>query len=152
MRFVVVGDGPQAYRQRLVEQAHSLGLDKRLVWAASRRDVTQVYNALDICCSASLFGEGFPNVVGEAMACDVPCVVTEVGDSAWVAGDTGIAVAPNDCQALSEAIARLSGLSRQARASLGRQARQRVVENFSSRVMVGHTEDALETLVGDRRR
>jgi len=150
--FVVVGDGSQAYRQRLVDLAISLGLDKRLVWAASRQDVTQVYNALDICCSASLFGEGFPNVVGEAMACGIPCVVTEVGDSAWVAGATGIAAAPNDCNALSEAIAGLSRLSREERSSLGQQARQRVVENFSAELMVRHTENALEALVGDRRR
>jgi glycosyltransferase involved in cell wall biosynthesis len=152
MRFVVVGDGPQAYHQRLVDLGNSLGLDKRLVWAASRREVAQVYNALDICCSASLFGEGFPNVVGEAMACGIPCVVTEVGDSAWVTGDTGIAVAPNDCKALSEAITRLSRLSRQERSTLGQQARQRVVENFSAGLMVRHTEDALEAVVGDRRR
>jgi glycosyltransferase involved in cell wall biosynthesis len=152
MRFVVVGDGPQAYRQRLVDLGNSLGLGKRLVWAASRRDVTPVYNALDICCSASLFGEGFPNVVGEAMACGIPCVVTAIGDSDWVAGNTGIAVAPNDCNALSEAIARLSGLSREERSNLGQQARQRVVENFSAGLMIRRTEDTLEALVGDGRK
>jgi glycosyltransferase involved in cell wall biosynthesis len=151
VRFVVVGDGPKGYRQDLVDLGNSLGLDKRLVWAESRQDVTRVYNALNICCSASLFGEGFPNVVGEAMACGVPCVVTEVGDSAWVAGATGIVVAPNDCSALAEAISRLSRLSREELYALGQQARQRIVENFSAGLMVRGTQDALEALVGDRR-
>jgi glycosyltransferase involved in cell wall biosynthesis len=148
--FAVVGDGPQAYRQRLVGLASSLGLDPCLVWAASRQDVTSLYNALDICCSASIFGEGFPNVVGEAMACGIPCVVTDVGDSAWVVGAAGIVVPPDDCKALSEAIARLSRLSREDRSTLGEQARKRVVENFSTDVMVRSTEDALVALMGNR--
>lgn len=86
------------------------------------------------------------------MACGIPCVVTAIGDSDWVAGNTGIAVAPNDCNALSEAIARLSGLSREERSNLGQQARQRVVENFSAGLMIRRTEDTLEALVGDRRK
>jgi glycosyltransferase involved in cell wall biosynthesis len=150
LRFVVVGDGSQVYRQRLVDLGTELGLDNRLVWAPGRRDVTQVYNALDICCSASLFGEGFPNVVGEAMACGIPCVVTDVGDSAWVAGAGGLTVAPNDCNGLSETLARISRLSKEERSSLAQEARKRVVENFSVELMVKRTEDALEALVEDR--
>ena len=151
LRFAVVGDGAQAYRQDLVNLGGSLGLANRLVWAASRRDVAQVYNALDICCSASLFGEGFPNVVGEAMACGVPCVVTDVGDSAWVAGAGGLTVVPNDCNALSETLARISRLSSEERFALGQQARKRIVENFSVEMMVRRTEEAFEAVVGDRR-
>jgi glycosyltransferase involved in cell wall biosynthesis len=147
LRFVVVGDGPPVYRQQLVDLGSSLGLANRLVWAASRQDVTQVYNALDICCSASLFGEGFPNVVGEAMACGVPCVVTDVGDSAWVAGAGGLTVVPDDCKALSETLARISRLSSEERSALGQQARKRIVENFSTEMMVKRTEDALAALV-----
>jgi glycosyltransferase involved in cell wall biosynthesis len=147
LRFAVVGDGPQEYRQQLADLGSSLGLANRLVWAASRQDVTQVYNALDICCSASLFGEGFSNVVGEAMACGVPCVVTDVGDSAWVAGAGGLTVVPNDCNALSETLARISRLSSEERFALGQQARKRIVENFSVVMMVRRTEDALAALV-----
>jgi glycosyltransferase involved in cell wall biosynthesis len=149
LRFVVVGDGPQAYRHQLMDLAVSLGLDHRLIWAASRQDVTRVYNALDICCSASIYGEGFPNVVGEAMACGVPCVVTTVGDSAWVTGAAGLTVNPNDCGAMAEALAKMCEFSTAERFSLGQQARQRVLDNFSAEWMVRRTEDALAALVGD---
>ena len=147
LRFVAVGDGSPAYRQQLVDIGSSLGLANRLVWAPSRRDVARVYNALDICCSASLFGEGFPNVVGEAMASGIPCVVTDVGDSAWVAGAGGLTVVPNDCDALSETLARISRLTNEERSALGQQARKRIVENFSVEVMVRRTEDALDGLM-----
>jgi glycosyltransferase involved in cell wall biosynthesis len=152
LRFVVVGDGSSAYRSSLMGLASSLGLADRLVWAPSRSDVSRVYNALDICCSASLFGEGFPNVIGEAMACGIPCVVTSVGDSAWVAGANGLVVEPNDCNALSAALARLAGLSVEDRSILGQEARKRIVENFSVERMIRRTEDALAALLGDRRR
>jgi glycosyltransferase involved in cell wall biosynthesis len=133
-----------------VDLASSLGFANRLVWAGSRMDVSRVYNALDICCSASLFGEGFPNVVGEAMACGIPCVVTNVGDSAWVAGGTGRVVAPNDCIALSEGLARMCELSGEERCGLGQQARKRIVENFSVELMVRRTEETLEALLEGR--
>jgi glycosyltransferase involved in cell wall biosynthesis len=152
LHVVVVGDGPQAYRQYMVDLGNALGLGKRLVWAASRRDVACVYNALDICCSASIYGEGFPNVVGEAMACGIPCVVTDVGDSAWVAGPAGKVVIPNDCNSLSSALNKMIELSRSERAILGKNGRQRVADNFSVESMVRNTEDALVALVGNEPR
>src|SRR6202043_3606803 len=53
-----------------------------------RQDMERVTAALDIACSSSAYGEGFPNVIGEAMSCAVPCVVTDVGDSARIVSDT----------------------------------------------------------------
>jgi glycosyltransferase involved in cell wall biosynthesis len=105
LRFVCVGDGPSGYKQELLRQSERLELTKRILWAGARRDMPAVYSALDINVSSS-YGEGFPNVIGEAMACGVSCVVTDVGDSAWIVGDEGEVAPPKDARALEAAIER----------------------------------------------
>ena len=67
-RFVCVGDGSEPRQRELRDLAKNLGLGDRLIWAGPRADIPAVFNALDILCSSSLYGEGFPNVLGEGMA------------------------------------------------------------------------------------
>jgi glycosyltransferase involved in cell wall biosynthesis len=139
IRFVCVGEGPESYKQELIALGRRLGLSDRLVWAGSLKDMPTVYNALDMVCSSS-FGEGFPNVIGEAMACGIPCVVTDVGDSAWIVGDTGVVVPPKNPKALAEGLLRCLN---NEEASL--QARLRIEKNFSLKKMVERTESVLFT-------
>jgi len=145
VKFVCVGDGNAAYREGLESAGERLGLKKDLIWGGTYRDMVVVYNALDICVSSS-FGEGFPNVVGEAMACGVPCVVTDVGDSAWIVGDTGIVVSPKDPEALAQGLEvmldRVSGTG----ALPFRGARKRICSEFDLNRLVKRTSEALETL------
>jgi glycosyltransferase involved in cell wall biosynthesis len=94
-----------------------------------------VYNALDVLVSSSI-GEGFPNVVAEAMACEKPCVVTTVGDSAILVAETGICVSPGNPEALAESLLRMLALPTAERLRLGQKARQRIAENFSLQKMV----------------
>jgi glycosyltransferase involved in cell wall biosynthesis len=96
--------------------------------------------ALDLFVSPSL-QEGFPNVVGEAMACGIPCVVTDVGDSALAVGKTGIVVPPSNPQALAETIFKLIEHP-ETLPSLGQQARQRIKTNFSLPAIVKKYETA----------
>jgi len=103
-RFVCVGPGPAAYRQQMVALAHKLGLDDRLIWAGERTDMYRVYNALDLLVSSSRFGEGLPNAVAEAKATGLPCVVTDVGDSALLVDKSGWVCPPGDSGALARAI------------------------------------------------
>jgi glycosyltransferase involved in cell wall biosynthesis len=128
VRFVCLGGaGPPGYSDTLRELAKTLGIADCVVWAGNRSDIAAALNALDIAtlCSVS---EGFPNTVGEAMACGVPCVVTDVGDAAHLVGDSGYVVAKGDPGALADAWKRL--LDRATRTRLGESARLRIIENF----------------------
>lgn len=137
LRLVCIGDGP--LEEGLKRLCEKLGLVKHVVWAGSCKDMVAAYNALDLACLSSIFGEGFPNVIGEAMSCGVPCTATDVGDTARVVGDTGIIVNPNDVLTLAEAL--LQG--RSLRKTHGANCRQRIQSHFSLKEMVDKTEQEL---------
>jgi glycosyltransferase involved in cell wall biosynthesis len=142
-RFVCVGVGPDAYGAQLRRLAEELGLSDRLIWAGGRTDMPAVYNALDIACSSSTT-EGLPNAIAEAMACGIHCVVTDVGDSRWLVGDTGIVVPPKDPSALAD------GLSRcfhQLRKESAPNPRQRILNELDVQRLVSQTEHALAMVV-----
>jgi glycosyltransferase involved in cell wall biosynthesis len=141
-RFICVGDGPEAYASELHRLAGELAVDRKLIWVNARRDVSAVFNALDITCLSSS-GEGFPNVVAESMACGVPCVVTDVGDAAFIVGVTGEVVPPMDPGALARGLSRLMG---RLGPDLKRAARAAVVERFTEDRLVVSTEVALDRL------
>jgi len=139
-RFICVGGGPESYKKSLVNFANKLGLSNRVLWLGSRKDMPRVYNALDLVSSTSSFGEGFPNVIGEAMACGVPCVVTDVGDSPWIVGKTGVVVPPNNPEALAEGWNKCLNENNEEKFM---QTRLRIEKYFSSRHLVQRTEKVL---------
>jgi glycosyltransferase involved in cell wall biosynthesis len=111
-----------------------------------RTDVPRLVAALDVSVSSSFSGEGFPNVIGEAMAAGVPCVVTDVGDSAQIVGQTGTVVQPRDPGALAGACERLLGMAEAERGDLGLAARRRVVESYDLEEIVRRYEDLYQGL------
>lgn len=143
VRFVCVGGGPADYAEALKQRAAALGLTNQLIWVGARDDMPAVYSALDIASSSSSYGEGFSNSIAEAMACGVPCVVTDVGDSALIVGDTGSVVPPGDYNALATAIGRLIDLPHEERRVLGELCRARVVSEFGIDRLIQRTEEAL---------
>jgi glycosyltransferase involved in cell wall biosynthesis len=142
-RFVCVGGGGAQHAGRLRAQARELGLANHLVWAGPCKDMVAAYSAIDILVSSSR-GEGFPNVVAEAMACGRPCVVTDVGDSAHLVADTGIVVPPGDPAALGDGIARMRQRLERDPDAIARAARARVVDLFSTARLVGNSARVLE--------
>ncbi|MCC6146720.1 MAG: glycosyltransferase [Anaerolineaceae bacterium] len=112
-----------------------------------REDMPRLTAALDIAVSASS-GEAFPNVIGEAMACGVPCVGTAVGDSVTIIGNTGQTVPPHNPRALARAQQEILELSKGERHSLGMAARQRVEENYSLAVMVSRYQQLYRAAAG----
>jgi glycosyltransferase involved in cell wall biosynthesis len=145
VRFVCVGDGAVTYRTELEQLSRELGIDDCVLWAGSHLRISAVMNALDVLCSSSIV-EGFPNVVGEAMACGRPCAVTDVGDSARLVADCGVVVPPGSPEALGAALLSLLELESEGRRVMGQEARKRVEEHFSVSRLVNQTLAVLESL------
>ncbi len=129
--FVLIGVGSQWSNAQLRGWIENAGLKERFHLLGRRDDMPRLSAALDVLALSSSYGEAFPLVVGQAMACGVPCAVTDVGDSADLVGDTGRVVAPRDPQALAQAIGELLALSAGQRKALGERARRRIEERFS---------------------
>ncbi len=144
LHFVGIGDGPESYRMTLRNQAAFLGLANRLTFLPGRDDIESVYPGLDLLISSSAFGEGFSNVLAEAMACCVACVSTQVGDAQLVLGETGTIVPARDPAALAEA-----ALAQLGHPEAGTAARNHIVTLFSVDRLAEATLAALSAPVRD---
>lgn len=142
-RFVCIGGGNERYGNELKLLGRDFGLGDLILWAGVREDMPSVLNALDVLCSSS-HSEGFPNVIGEAMACGVPCVVTDAGDSALIVADLGTVVPPGDPAALAQGLDGMLDLLPKVRRD---DLRRRIEENFTLEKMIGETEKALEEML-----
>lgn len=144
LKFVCVGPDWGGRSRKLQEMANAMGLREHVVWEGERKDMPAVYNALDLLtlCSAS---EGFPNAVGEAMACGIPCVVTDVGDCSYLVGETGKVVPPKDPGALALAWEEMLGEDLK---EMGKRARERILEHFTVEKMVDETIQVFEEILG----
>jgi glycosyltransferase involved in cell wall biosynthesis len=128
---VLVGSGADAASPALARLVADAGVARRVHLLGERDDVEHLLPALDLLVSASGWAEGFPNVVGEAMACGVPCLVTDTGDCAEIVGDAGVVVPAGDRARLAAALLELLCLPADERARLGARARQRVAAEFT---------------------
>lgn len=149
--FVLAGEGVDASNRDLARAVAGLGLDRDVRLLGRRQDIPRLMNAFDVLCLTSSGMEGFPNVLGEAMSCQVPCVGTAVGDVAEVIGDAGEVVAPGDPDAVAAAIQRLLSLEPTALLELGAKARQRIIDRFSIEDVARRYVQLLYSGAGQRR-
>lgn len=131
VHYVLCGTGVDSANAELMTWIERAGLTGVCHLLGQRNDIARITTALDLATLSSAYGEGFPNVLGEAMACEVPCVATNVGDSAHVIGDAGRVVPPRDPEALASAWSELLVAGESAIRDLGKRARRRIVDNFS---------------------
>ncbi len=150
VHFVLAGTEIDWKNQNLCKIIDELGIAECIHLLGERQDIHRLTAALDIACSSSSHGEAFPNVIGEAMSCGVPCVVTDVGDSAGIVGDTGKVVPSGDSQALANALQELIDLGHKGREALGKAARVRIKEFFSLDSVVLQYETLYESLLAKK--
>lgn len=146
--FVYGGREVDQTNGTLSRLVRGLGLTDRVRLLGERHDVARLYASFDLYWMSSWargVAEGFPNVVAEAMASGVPCVATDVGDAAWIIGDTGRVVPTCDPTALGDAAADCIATGADALRRSGRRARERIARDFSLASAV----DAYETLYSD---
>jgi glycosyltransferase involved in cell wall biosynthesis len=131
VHFVLCGQGVDVNNAELTDWIKQCGpgLKEVVHLLGSRKDMARFFAALDVATSASL-SEAFPMAVGEAMACGTPCVVTDVGDSAAIVGETGKVVPASDPRALADAWQQLLARNPADRQQMGQAARNRVERRF----------------------
>ena len=150
VHFLLTGKQVDDQNQAIVELIAINGLQHKASLLGERSDISRLMSALDIFTVSSAWGESFPLVIGEAMACAVPCVVTDIGDSAHIVGSTGLTVPPKDAEALCRAWVKIFEMSEQERVNLGLAARQRVLERFSLGNAVSQYENLYTDVVNSK--
>jgi glycosyltransferase involved in cell wall biosynthesis len=146
VHFALCGLGVIWQNSKLTEWIDEAGIRESCHLLGVRHDMARLFAGMDIATTASLSGEAFPIVIGEAMACETPCVVTDVGDSALIVGDTGKVVAPDNPQALAQAWRELIEAGVDERRRLGIAARRRVEQNFALPAIVKRYQAVYERL------
>jgi glycosyltransferase involved in cell wall biosynthesis len=127
--FIMCGDGFSDQNTNLTRLI-PVELRPRVVLTGTRSDIPPIMNALDIFTLSSST-EAFPLTIGEAMACEIPCVATDVGDIKKMIGESGFVVPRHNPEVLSAAWAKMLSLTKQEKLTLGQRARIRIAENYS---------------------
>lgn len=130
-RFLLIGEGVDESNPALVQLVREVRLEGQVRMLGRREDIARFLCAADVVSLTSAGMEGFPNAIGEAMSCGVPCVGTRVGDVPNLIGDAGEVVTPSDPESTARALLRMISLSPQERRALGGRARERIIDEFS---------------------
>jgi glycosyltransferase involved in cell wall biosynthesis len=149
VHFLLAGEGLDASNLSVSNATQASGVGEFTHLLGIRNDVPRLMAALDVLASTSV-GEAFSNVLGEAMSCGVPCAVTDVGDSAYIVGDTGRVVAPNDMTGLASRLEELLTLPPAERTALTERVRERVAQYFDIRNVVKQYESFYDQLAATR--
>ena len=145
--FLLCGPGVTWQNHELVGWIRGENLEACCHLLGERHDIAHLNAALDVATLSSAYGEAFPNVIGEAMACGTPCVVTDVGDCALIVGDTGRVVPLRNPAALANAWEELLKMEPEQRRQLGMRARQRIQERYSLDAVVRQYEALFREVV-----
>ena len=108
----------------------------RFIFEGESDIVPEIMSSFDIFCVSSAWGEGFSNVLGEAMAIGIPCVVSDVGDSALIVDDSGIVVKPRSVDSFYEGLKTFILTGKKNRHYLGVKASEIIKSRYTIPIMV----------------
>ncbi|WP_286680882.1 glycosyltransferase [Tepidanaerobacter sp. EBM-49] len=126
-KLIMVGTNLDHKNHELVNLIKTLNLEDKIILLGRRDDIPELLSAADVYISSSL-GESFSNAIGEAMACELPCIVTDVGDSKSIVGDTGKVVAAKDYKNMCNEL--FNFLNNNHSLFRNNNGRQRVIANY----------------------
>ena len=129
VQFYLCGHRINQNNAALAQYVEQYDLLKNVILGDQQFDIPKVLNGLDLLVSSSL-GEGWPNVLAEAMACGTPCVATDVGESVDIVGRTGIVVEANNPRLLANGILQMIERVNFQREYLSELCRNHIIENF----------------------
>lgn len=147
--FAMAGAGVTWENHELAGLIDSLGLRAQYRLLGQRGDVRELLSSLDVLCSSSI-SEGFPNVIAEAMACGVPCVATNVGESANIVGEAGSLVDAGSAPDLAAALLQQLRLDSRQKRQVSRDVIDRITNRFSLRSMIHRYEALYRHAAGDQ--
>ena len=127
--FLLCGKNINNNNKDLVNLIDENNISRNVYLLGSRSDIPKIMSASDVFVLSSI-GEGFPNVLGEAMACETPCVVTDAGDSRYVVGELGKVVNIGDYKGLAKEILYMLDLPKNELEDLGKKCREKIINEF----------------------
>ena len=135
---VLVGPGLNSENYILTDRIKELGIQSHVLLHGESANINGVMNAIDLHVLASSYGEGFPNVIAEAMACGTPCLATDVGDTLQVIGNDGWVVEPDNRAQFLEGLISAIRLHEDDEkwANLCKSVRKKIVDNYGLDQMV----------------
>ena len=145
VRFLMIGRDNTWENMKLVSWIEQHNLRDRFVLLGERSDVPLCLAAMDVFCLHSKT-EGFPNVLGEAMAMGLPCVTTDVGDAKLLLGSTGVVVSVS-ALSVCKAVSHLLNLDKQDLIDMGACARQQLEDNYSLSKIILQYNDVYKSLI-----
>jgi glycosyltransferase involved in cell wall biosynthesis len=129
--FVLIGRNVLYSTNTLAQYVKQLGVEAKVQLLGERTDIARVLTAMDVVVSSSGWGEGFSNVIGEAMAAGSLCVVTDIGEAKDIVGNIGIVVPPYSVDAISKGVIQFLKYSDEVRDDISRRGRERIIEEYS---------------------
>ena len=136
IRFALVTN----YKNKLIDLIDFYGMKKYFIIETDITETNKIYPAFDINTLSSAFGEGFPNVIAEGMACATPTIATDTGDSKEIIGNNELIITPKDPNALANCWLKLYNQSLKERIKIGIEQRNRIVYNYSKEIMLKNSE------------